>query len=138
MYFYELHEGDDDLFADLVLVRETEMEPDVFFDIVQTIRHSVQGSYRHNTLIEAIAEELERDYEFLAVTDDRLVAAINVSKRDDENFLAELGPLEDDADSDEDSESVDDELAEDEEGPLDAEFRSLYLDIDPNGDDKPH
>ncbi len=45
---------------------------------------------RRETLIEAIAEELERDYDFVAVTDDRLTAAINVSKDEEENFLADL------------------------------------------------
>jgi hypothetical protein len=90
MHFYELHEGDGDVFADLLLVREDEMEPEEFFDVVQSIRRRVQDSYEHDTLIEAIAEELERDYGFIAVTDDRLTAAINVSRNDDENFLADL------------------------------------------------
>ena len=45
VYFYELHEGDEDVFSDLILARETEMEPDVFFDIVQTIRRRVQDTF---------------------------------------------------------------------------------------------
>lgn len=90
MHFYELHEGDEDVFADLLLVREEEMEPEEFFDVVQSIRRRVQDSYEQDTLIEAIAEELERDYGFVAVTDDRLTAAVNVSKDDEENFLASL------------------------------------------------
>ena len=79
MHFYELHEGDDDVFADLLLAREEEMEPEEFFDVVQSIRRRVMDSYETDTLIEAIAEELERDYGFIAVTDDRLTAAVNVS-----------------------------------------------------------
>lgn len=90
MHFYELHEGDADVFADLLLVREEEMEPEEFFDVVQSIRRRIQDSYEHDTLIEAIAEELESDYGFIAVTDDRLTAAVNVSKDDDDNFLADL------------------------------------------------
>ena len=38
MHFYELHEGDDQVFADLLLAREEEMEPEEFFDVVQSIR----------------------------------------------------------------------------------------------------
>ena len=90
MHFYELHEGDDDVFADLLLAREEEMEPEEFFDVVQSIRRRVMDSYETDTLIEAIAEELERDYGFIAVTDDRLTAAVNVSKDEEDNFLADL------------------------------------------------
>jgi len=90
VFFYELHEGDDDLFSDLLLAREEEMDPELFFDTVQSVRHRVQDTYEHDTLIEAIAEVLERDYGFIFVSDDRLTAAVNVSKAEDENFLADL------------------------------------------------
>ncbi len=98
MHFYELHEGDDNVFADLLLAREEEMEPEEFFDVVQSIRRRIQDSYEQNTLVEAIAEELERDYGFIAVTDDRLTAAVNVSKDEDENFLADLDAPEESVD----------------------------------------
>jgi len=90
MHFYELHEGDDDAFHDLLLVREEEMEPEEFFEVVQSIRRRVQDSYEQDTLIEAIAEELENDYDFITVSDERLTAAVNVSKDDEGNFLADL------------------------------------------------
>ncbi len=90
MHFYELHEGDDDVFADLLLAREEEMEPEEFFDIVQSIRRRVVDAFEQHTLVEAIADELERDYGFIAITDDRLTAAVNVSREEDENFLADL------------------------------------------------
>ena len=95
MHFYELHEGDDDVFADLLLAREEEMEPEEFFDLVQSIRRRILDSYEAPTLVEGIADELERDYGFIAVTDDRLTAAVNVSKEEDENFLADLDAPED-------------------------------------------
>jgi hypothetical protein len=98
MHFYELHEGDNDVFADMLLVRDEEMEPEEFFSIVQSIRRRVQDSYEQDTLIEAIAEELESDYDFIAITDDRLTAAINVSKEDDDNFLTDLEAPEQDPD----------------------------------------
>ena len=98
MHFYELHEGDDDIFADLLLAREEEMDPEEFFDIVQSIRRRIQDTYETQTLIEAIADELETDYGFIAITDDRLTAAINVSKDEEENFLADLDEPEEELD----------------------------------------
>ena len=98
MHFYELHEGDNDIFADLLLAREEEMDPEDFFDLVQSIRRRIQDTHVSNTLVEAIAEELERDYEFVAISDDRLTAAVNVSKEDEENFLADLDTEEEGVD----------------------------------------
>jgi len=98
MHFYELHEGDDDVFADLLLAREEEMEAEEFFDLVQSIRRRVVESFEANTLVEAIADELERDYGFIAISDDRLTAAVNVSREEDENFLADLDAPEDSVD----------------------------------------
>ncbi len=103
MYFYELHEGDDDLFADLLLAHEDEIPPDLFFEMVQEIRRRVQDTFEQDTLIEAIAEELERQHGFVFISDDRLTAAVNVSLDEEENFLANLG----------DDEDEDDELASD-------------------------
>jgi hypothetical protein len=61
VFFYELREGDDDIFADVLLVREEEMDADSFFELVQEIRRRVQDNvHEQDTLIEAIAEELER------------------------------------------------------------------------------
>jgi hypothetical protein len=90
MHFYELHEGDDDVFADLLLVRDEEMEPEEFFEVVQAIRRRVIDSFEQDTLVQAIADELERDYDFIVINDDRLTAAVNVSRDEEENFLADL------------------------------------------------
>lgn len=98
MHFYELHEGDDDVFADILLAREEEMDPEEFFDIVQSIRRRVVDSFEQDTLVEAIAAELELHYEFIAITDDRLTAAVNVSRDDEENFLADLDAPEEGTD----------------------------------------
>ncbi|HYO44909.1 MAG TPA: hypothetical protein VES19_17050 [Candidatus Limnocylindrales bacterium] len=98
MHFYELHEGDDDVFAELLLAREDEMEPEEFFELVQSIRRRVLDHFEASTLVQAIADELERDYEFIAITDDRLTAAVNVSRDEEENFLADLDEPEDSVD----------------------------------------
>ena len=90
MFFYELHEGDNEVYSDVLVVSESEWEPDEFFELVQSIRRRIQDSYETDSLIEAIAEELEQDYGFTFVSDDRLTAAVNVSKTEENNFLAEL------------------------------------------------
>ena len=115
MQFYELHEGDADLFFDVLLYREEDMDADEFFTIVQSIRRQVQDSHEAETLIEAIAEELERNYGFVFISDDRLTAAVNVSKIEDDNFLADLDAAEGD---------------ESEVTP-DADYRGVYADFDP-------
>lgn len=98
MHYYELHEGDGDLFADLLLARSDEMPPDIFFETVQEIRRRVQETFEQDTLIEAIAEELERDHDFVFISDKRLTAAVNVSSTEEENFLADLDGTYDDYD----------------------------------------
>ncbi len=121
MYFYELHEGDGDVFADLLVAHEEEFEPEEFLRLVLTIREHVIGGFHHDTLIEAIAEEMERDHGFIFISDDRLTAAVNVSRDPDENFLTDLeggegdGPDEDD----EDTEDLPD-------------FKAVLVDFDPD------
>jgi len=124
VFFYELHEGDDEVYSDVLVVSESEWEPQEFFDLVQRVRHEVQDAYEHDTLIEAIASVLERDYGFIFVSDDRLAAAVNVSTLDADNFLAELDPEDEDDDEDDDDEGA--EPRED--------YRSIYADLDPGGD----
>ena len=116
MYFYELHEGDNDVFADLLLARDEEMEPEVFLQTVQAVRENVIGSFEHDTLIEAIADELERNHGFIFISDDRLTAAVNVSRDPEETFLADLEAEDEDESNDEDALS-------------DADFRSIVADF---------
>ena len=123
MFFYELHEGDDEVYSDVLVVSESEWEPQEFFDLVQRVRHDVQHSYEQDTLIEAIAMVLERDYGFIYVSDDRLAAAVNVSTQDSDNFLAELDADLDDEDDDDDDED---------DGGFKDEYRTILADFDPD------
>ena len=123
MFFYELHEGDDEVYSDVILYSDSEWEPDEFFDLVQSIRRRVQDTYTQDTLIEAIATVLEREHGFLFVSDDRLSAAVNVSTQEDDNFLAELDSDLDDADDD-------DGDAEAGNGTDGADFVTIYADLD--------
>jgi hypothetical protein len=87
LYFYELHEGDEDIFTDLLLVHDELMDPEDFFELVQVVREQVKDSYEEDTLIEAIARELEREHDFTYVSDDKLAASVHVSMVEDENRL---------------------------------------------------
>ena len=105
MFFYELHEGDTEVYSDVLVVSESEWEPQEFFELVQRIRTDMR-EYEQDTLIEAIAAVLERDHGFVFVNDERLMAAVNVSTEEDGNFLADLDPgypADDDDDDDDDS-----------------------------------
>jgi hypothetical protein len=124
MFFYELHEGDDEVYSDVILYSDSEWEPDEFFDLVQSVRRRVQDTYTQDTLIEAIATVLEREHGFLFVSDDRLTAAVNVSPQEDDNFLAELDSDLDDDDDDDDNDD------EDENGKNGADFVTIYADLD--------
>jgi hypothetical protein len=121
VFFYELHEGDNEVYSDVLVVSESEWEPDEFFELVQTIRRRIQGIYHHDTLSEAIAVELERDHGFIYVSDDRLAASVNVSTEESENFLAELEVELADADEDDDDDEDDDEV----------DYRAIIADLDP-------
>lgn len=109
LFFYELHEGDDDVFSDLLLVSDEEMDPEDFYELVQSIRERVQDTHEDDTLIEAIAHELEREHGFTFITDERLTASVHVSTIAAENRLISL----------------------DDEGGEQAEFRTLYAQLNP-------
>lgn len=121
MHFYELHEGDGDVFFDVLLFREEEMDPEEFFTVVNSIRRRIVDTYDADTLVEAIAAELEQDYGFVFVSDDRLTAAVNVSKIEEDNFLAELDP----------SQLDDEDEAEDEADIDSADYRTILADFEP-------
>jgi hypothetical protein len=127
VFFYELHEGDSEIYTDVVVVSESEWEPQEFFELVQTIRRRIQDQYHLDTLVEAIAIELERDHGFIYVSDDRLAASVNVSTEETENFLAELEV--DLADAEDDDDRDDDEDDEDR-----VEYRAILADFDPGSD----
>jgi len=128
VFFYELHEGDNEVFSDVLVVSESEWEADEFFELVQTIRRRIQDGYIHDTLSEAIAVELERDHGFIHISDDRLVASVNISTDDEQNFLAELEV--DIADAEEDEDDDDDDPEQDlDEGKA---YSTVIAEFDPD------
>jgi len=119
LFFYELPARDEDVFSDVLLARDDEMDPDEFFELVQSVRRQVQDSYEDDTLIEAIAAQLEREHGFVFVNDDRLTAAVNVSTIDEENILIVTN-------DDQDRVLADDGRA--------ADYRAIIAEFDPDGE----
>ncbi len=87
MFFYEIHEGDDELGTAVLLAHEQEFEPAEFFALVKKARTLIKDSYEEDSLAEAVANELQRSSGFIHVTDDRLVASVQVDESDAETFL---------------------------------------------------
>ncbi len=135
MFFYELHEGDNEVYSDVLVASDSEWEPQEFFDLVQKVRRRIQDQFHHDTLIEAIAVELERDHGFVFVSDDQLMASVNVSTVEEDNFLAELEvDAADRAEDDDEDDDDDDEMDELDAGEAPkGTFRSVYVDLDVDG-----
>ena len=87
MYFYEIHEGDDDLGTAVLLSHEDRFSPEEFFRMVKKARLLVKDSFEEPSLSEAIANELERSSAFVHVTDERLLASVSVGETDTDTYL---------------------------------------------------
>jgi hypothetical protein len=87
VYFYELHEADDELAIGITLAHDEAFAPSEFLAMVETARSRVIETFPEETLIEAIALELEREHDFAAALDSRLVAAVGVSSEEGETRL---------------------------------------------------
>jgi hypothetical protein len=124
VYFYELHEGETDLFTDVLLVHDVEFDDDEFLGLVLEARATVLESYREDTLVEAVANELERRHGFTFVDEARLRVSVDVSGHEGETALAGL-----EADRRSAAGTVDDE---DDEDALDRGFRTMVVDLDRN------
>ena len=90
MYYYELNESDDDLYSDALLAHQIEYTPEQFFELTQATRRRVQATFEEDTLVEAVAHELERTYGFVYIDDAMLSAAVHLSIDEDDNFIAEV------------------------------------------------
>jgi hypothetical protein len=89
-YFYELHESDTDLFADVLLAHETEYDEAEFLELVLEARKKVIDEFEADSLIEAVAAELSEQAGFLIIDDSQLRVAINVSADEDGTFVADV------------------------------------------------
>jgi hypothetical protein len=89
-YFYELHESDTDLFADVLLAHETEYDEAEFLELVLEARKKVIDHFEADSLIEAVAAELAERAGFLIIDDSQLRVAVNVSADDEATFVADV------------------------------------------------
>ncbi|HEX2883895.1 MAG TPA: hypothetical protein VHQ42_04910 [Candidatus Limnocylindria bacterium] len=89
LFFYELHEGATDLMTDALLVSERDHTPAQFAAMVQAARRAVVDTYEDDTLVEAVARELERSHGFTYIGDDKLRASMSVGAEEEDTFLVE-------------------------------------------------
>lgn len=89
-YFYELHESDTDLFADVLLAHSTEYDEAEFLEMVLEARKRVIDGHDADSLIEAVAAVLSEQAGFLIIDDSQLRVAVNVSADEDGTFVADV------------------------------------------------
>ena len=89
LFFYELHEGATDLLTDAILISERDHTPAQFEAMVKAARSAVIETFEEDTLVEAIARELERSHGFTYIGDEKLRASMAVGVEDEDNFLVE-------------------------------------------------
>jgi hypothetical protein len=87
MHFYEIHEGDEEVGAAVLLAHDDKMDPFEFFELVKRAKLLVADSYEEDSLAEAIANELQRSGGFTHVTDQLLVASVNVDETEENTYL---------------------------------------------------
>jgi hypothetical protein len=90
LFFYELHESDTDLFAEVLLAHETEYDEAEFLELVLESRSRVLESFTEDSLVEAVAADLAARAGFLVLDDSQLRVAVNVSAQDEGTFVSEL------------------------------------------------
>jgi len=89
LFYFELHEGATDLMTDALLVSDRDHTPEQFEAIVKAARTAVIDTFEEDTLVEAIARELERSHGFTYIGDDKLRGSVSVGMADEDNYLVE-------------------------------------------------
>jgi hypothetical protein len=121
LFFYELHESDTDLFADILLAHETEFDEAEFLELVLEARGRVIEHFNEDSLIEAIAADLAGRAGFVIIDDSQLRVAVNVSAAEDATFVSDID-------------------ASGQVGAGAQDFRTLLVDVEPDdavwGDDR--
>jgi hypothetical protein len=114
VYFYEIHESDDELFTDALLAHDSEYDEQEFLEMVVEARREVIDSFTEDSLVEAVAKQLARSHGFVHVDDSQLRAAVRVSAVEDETQITPV-----------------DELAAASARAEEEDFRTLLVDVDP-------
>ena len=89
MYFYELSESDDEIFANVLLAHDSEYDEDEFLELVLEARDAVASDFEEDSLIDAVATQLERRHGFVHV-EGNLRAAVRVSGEEGETEVVRV------------------------------------------------
>ena len=89
LFFFELHEGATDLMTDALLLSERDHTPAQFEAMVKAARTAVIDTFEEDTLVEAVARELERSHGFTYISDEKLHASMSVGMGEEDNYLVE-------------------------------------------------
>ena len=116
MYFYELSESDDEIFTNVLLAHDSEYDEGEFLELVLEAREAVLKTFEDDSLIEAVARELERRHGFVHI-DATLRAAVRVSGEEGETQIA----------------AVEERVTVPED---DDEFRTMLIEVEP--EDRPY
>ncbi|HLE88906.1 MAG TPA: hypothetical protein VI733_02485 [Candidatus Limnocylindria bacterium] len=92
LFYYELHEGATDLLTDALLVSQQELSPEAFAAQVLAAREAVVDTFEEDTLVEAVARELERRGGFTYIADEKLAASMAVGLDKEDTYLVEPSP----------------------------------------------
>lgn len=133
MHFYEIHEGDEELLLGVTLAHEEHFDPAEFLAMVEEARGRVIESYTEDSLVEAIALELERAHGFYPALDQHLRAAVSVSAEEGETLLIPIEATGSGEGGAEDSEVIDDDLRDAEDllaGRSPRSTRTAIVDLD--------
>ena len=88
-FYYELHDGATDLMTDALLASERDHTPEQFAEMVRAARAAIIETFEEDTLVEAIARELERSHGFTYISDEKLRASMSVGMEEEDTYLVE-------------------------------------------------
>ena len=88
-FYYELHEGATDLMTDALLASERDHTPEQFAEMVRAARAAIIETFEEDTLVEAIARELERSHGVTYLSDEKLRASMSVGMEEEDTYLVE-------------------------------------------------
>ena len=78
--------------TDALLVSERDHTPAQFAEMVQAARRAIVDTHEEDTIVEAVARELERSHGFTYISDEKLRASMSVGATEEDTFLVEIVP----------------------------------------------
>ena len=78
--------------TDALLVSERDHTPAQFAEMVQAARRAIVDTYEEDTIVEAVARELERSHGFTYISDEKLRASMSVGAEEEDTYLVEIAP----------------------------------------------